>query len=57
MSDPKSDKSVQPGDPGSATPEESESMHRLDRDADELAQKAREEEERYDEDHGAFDKM
>ena len=57
MSDPNNDKSVQPGDPGSATPEESESMHRLDRDADELAQKAREEEERYDEDHGAFDKM
>jgi hypothetical protein len=56
MSDPKSDKSVQPGNPGKAAPEESESMRQLDRDADQMAQKADEEEERYDEDHPIFDK-
>ena len=57
MSDPKLDQPIQRKNPGKATPEESESMRRLDKDADEMAQKGREEEERYDEDHGTFDKM
>ena len=56
MSNLKSDKSVQPGNPGKPAPEESESMRRLDRDADEMAQKADETEDRYDEDHDIFDK-
>jgi hypothetical protein len=56
MSDPKSDQSVQSKNPGKPAPEESESMRRLDRDADEMAQKAEEEEQRYDEDHDIFDK-
>lgn len=56
MSDVKSDKPVQRGNPGKATPEESESMRRLDRDADEMAQKAENEEARYDEEHDIFDK-
>ena len=56
MSDPKGDKLAQPKNPGKSTPEESESMSRLDRDADEMAQSAGEAEERYDEDHDIFDK-
>lgn len=56
MSELKNEKSVQPGSKGKAAPEESESMRRLDKDADEMADKGREEEERYDEDHGIFDK-
>ena len=56
MSDPKYDKPVQPGTPGKAAPEESESMRRLQRDADKMADKGRETEENYDEDHGIFDK-
>ena len=56
MSDPKNDARVQPGTKNKTTPE-SESMRRLDRDADEMAEKAGEEEERYDEDHGVFDKI
>lgn len=56
MSDLKNDAPVQPGTPGKAAPEESESMRRLERDADEMAEKGSEEEEKYDEDHGIFDK-
>jgi len=56
MSDPKDKKPGQPGTPGKAAPEESESMRRLERDADKMAEKGREEEEKYDEDHGIFDK-
>ena len=56
MSDLKNDKAVQPGTPGKAAPEESESMQRLQKDADKMADKANKSEERYDEDHGIFDK-
>lgn len=56
MSDPNQKKPVQPGTPGKVTPEESESMRRLQRDADKMAEKGRQEQERYDEDHGIFDK-
>ena len=56
MSDPKSVKPVQPGTPGKAAPEESESMRKLQRDADKMAERGREDEEKYDEDHGIFDK-
>jgi hypothetical protein len=56
MSDLKNDAKVQPGTKNSATPEESESMRRLERDADKMAEKGRKTEERYDEDHGIFDK-
>lgn len=57
MSDQKDDKAVQTGTPGKATPEESEAMRRLQRDADKMAEAGRKTEERYDEDHGVFDKM
>ncbi len=56
MSDPKNDKPVQPGTPGKATPEESEAMRRLEKDADKMAEAGRRTEEKYDEDHGIFDK-
>jgi hypothetical protein len=56
MSDLKNDAKVQPGTKNKATPEESESMRRLERDADKMAEKGRKTEERYDEDHGIFDK-
>ena len=56
MSDLKNDASVQPGTPGKAAPEESESMRQLEKDADEMAEAANKTEERYDEDHGIFDK-
>lgn len=57
MSDPKNDAKVQPGTQNKATPEESESMRRLQRDADKMAEAGRKTEERYDEDQGIFDKM
>jgi hypothetical protein len=56
MSDPKDKKPVQPGTSGKAAPQESESMRRVERDADQMADKGLEEEEKYDEDHGIFDK-
>ena len=56
MSDPKNDRAVQPGTKDKAAPEESEAMRRIQSDADEMADKGREEEERYDEDHGIFTK-
>jgi hypothetical protein len=56
MSDLKNDASVQPRTPGKAIPEESESMRRLEKDADEMAGKAEETEEKYDDDHGIFTK-
>lgn len=57
MSDLKDEKAVQAGTPGKAAPEESEAMQRLQRDADKMADAGRKTEERYDEDHGVFDKM
>jgi hypothetical protein len=57
MSDPKNEKAVQPGTPGKAAPEESDSMRRLEKDADKMAKAGEKTEERYDEDHGEFDKM
>jgi hypothetical protein len=57
MSDLKNDKAVQPGTPGKAAPEESESMRRMEKDADKMAEAGKKSEERYDEDHGVFDKM
>jgi hypothetical protein len=56
MSDLKKDPAVKPGTKGNAAPEESESMRRMEKDADKMADKGRNEEERYDEDHGIFDK-
>ena len=56
MSDQKNDPKGQPGTKGKTAPEESESTRRLEKDADEMADKASEEEERYDEDHGIFTK-
>jgi hypothetical protein len=56
MSDLKNDKAVEPGTPGKPAPEESDSMRRLEKDADEMAGAGRRTEERYDEDHGIFDK-
>ena len=56
MSDLKNNPKVQPGPKGNAAPEESESMRRLEKDADKMAEAGRNEEERYDEDHGIFDK-
>ena len=56
MSDLKNDKAVQPGTPGKAAPEESESMRRMEKDADKMAEAGEKTEERYDEDHGIFDK-
>ena len=56
MSDLKNDKAVQPGAPGKAVPEESEAWRQLEKDADKMADKGRDEEERYDEDHGIFTK-
>jgi len=57
MSDLKNDAKVQPGTKNKATPEESESMRRLERDADKMAEKGREEQEKYDDDQGIFDKV
>src|SRR6202012_2713480 len=56
MSDPKDKKPVQPGTSGKAAPQESDSMRRLEKDADKMADAGRKEQERYDEDHGIFDK-
>lgn len=57
MSDPKDDKAVQTGTPGKATPEESEAMRRLQREADKMAEAGRKTEEKYDDDQGIFNKM
>ena len=57
MSDPKDDKAVQSGTPGKATPEESEAMRRLQREADKMAEAGRKTEEKYDDDQGIFNKM
>ena len=56
MSDLKNDQAVHPGTPGKAAPEESESTRRLEKDADKMAEAGEKTEERYDEDHGIFDK-
>jgi hypothetical protein len=56
MSELKSDKAVQPGTQRKGAPEESESMRRMEKDADKMAEAGQKEEERYDEDHGIFDK-
>ena len=56
MSDQKNDAKVQPGPQDKAAPKESDSMHRLEHDADKMAEAGRKTEERYDEDHGIFDK-
>jgi len=56
MSDLKNNPPAQPGTKGKAAPEESESFRRLEHDADKMAEAGSEEEERYDEDHGIFDK-
>ena len=56
MSDLNHDKAVQAGTPGKAAPEESESMRRMEKDADKMAEAGEKTEERYDEDHGIFDK-
>ena len=55
MSDLKKDPSVQPGTKGKNAPDVADDAL-VQRDADELADKGRKEEERYDEDHGIFDK-
>ena len=57
MSELKKDPAVQPGTKGNAAPEESESMRKMEHDADKMAEAGRKTEERYDEDHGVFDKM
>lgn len=56
MSDLKNDKSVQPGTKGKGAPEESESMRRMEKDADKMAKEGIKSEERYDEDHDIFTK-
>jgi hypothetical protein len=56
MSEVKKDPTVQPGTKGKPAPEESDSERRLQRAADEMADKADESEERFDDDHGIFTK-
>ena len=57
MSDLKNDKAVEAGTKGKGAPEESESMHRMEKDADKMAKAGEKTEERFDEDHGIFDKI
>jgi hypothetical protein len=56
MADLKKDSPAQPATPGKTAPQESESMRQLERDADEMAEKAGNVEDRYDDDHGIFTK-
>jgi hypothetical protein len=56
MSELKNDATVPPGTQGKAAPQESDSMRRVEKDADEMAEAGRKTEERYDEDHGIFTK-
>ena len=55
MTDLKKDPTVQPGTKGKSAPDVADDAL-VQEDADELAEKAGDEEERYDEDHGIFTK-
>jgi hypothetical protein len=56
MSDLKNDPKVQPGSKGKGAPDDAADSQLVQRDADEMADKAEEEEDRFDEDHGIFTK-